>query len=422
MHPIGQLVATMERIYAYGMTTTSGGNLSIRDAEGDLWITPSRVDKGNITAADIVCIRKDGSIDGKHKPSSEYPFHLQILDARPDLHAVVHAHVPALSAFAVARRVPDTAVLPQARFVCGEVGNSAYVLPGSAELGKIIADAFRAGHTCVAMENHGFVFGGATLQQAFERMETLEFTARVLIHASRLGGAVPLTAAQLRTAEQAPDHLPEFHPGTATRREMELRHQLCDFARRGYDQRLAISTEGSLSARLDGDAALFTPFGKDRRDLTPEDIVLVRDGRREAGKLPSRACGNHLAVYRRHPTIAAVFNALPPNTTAFSIQPASRLDARIIPESYILLRDVPVFPYAQQYVDGSALAEVLTPAHPAVLYQNNGAITAGGSVLEAFDRMEVLENTAKVHLGAISLGGATPIDQAGIRQIEAAFL
>lgn len=54
--------------------------------------------------------------------------------------------------------------------------------------------------------------------------------------------------------------------------------------------------------------------------------------------------------------------------------------------------------------------------------QNHGAVTIGGSVLEAFDRMEVLENTAKVHLGAISLGGVTPIDGAGIRQIEAAFL
>jgi ribulose-5-phosphate 4-epimerase/fuculose-1-phosphate aldolase len=54
--------------------------------------------------------------------------------------------------------------------------------------------------------------------------------------------------------------------------------------------------------------------------------------------------------------------------------------------------------------------------------QNHGSITAGGSVLEAFDRMEVRENTAKVHLGASSLGGVTPIDGAGIRQIEAAFL
>lgn len=423
MHPIDQLVRTMDRIYAYGMTTTSGGNLSIRDEQGDLWITPSRVDKGGLKRGDIVRVRKDGSVEGRHKPSSEYPFHLAILDARPDLRAVVHAHVPALSAFAVTQRVPDSAVLPQVRQVCGTVATSPYLLPGSEGLGQAIAAAFRAGADCVAMENHGFVFGGATLQQAFERMETLEYAARLTINAHRLGGVRVLDAAQLATAERANHHpLPEFAPATADAHEQELRHQLCEFARRGYDQRLLISTEGSLSARLDGDAALFTPVGKDRRHLAPEDIVLVRGGRREAGKLPSRACANHLAIYRQHPWVMAVFNALPPNATAFSASPGARLDARIIPESYIMLRDVPTLPFAAQYGDGAAVATAVKREAPVLLYENNGALAVGGSVLEAFDRMEVLENTAKVLIGAQALGGARAIGQDGIGAITRAFL
>lgn len=422
MHPSELIVRTMQRIYARGMTTTSGGNLSVLDAEGDLWITPSRVDKGNLTVGDIVCVRRDGSVDGRHKPSSEYPFHLAILRARPDLRAVVHAHVPTLSAFAVTRRVPDTAVLPQARFVCGTVASSAYVLPGSDELGRVIAARFAAGADCVSMENHGFVFGGETLQQAFERMETLEFAARVITAAESLGGYAPLSPAELAESQRSLNMLPEFRPPTPSAREQELRRQLCDFARRGYEQGMVISTEGSLSARLDGDAVLFTPFGRDRAVLAPEDIVLVRGGRREAGKLPSRALLNHLAVYRAHPWAGAVFNALPPHTTAFAIARDARLEPRIIPESYLLLRDLPVLPYAGQYGDGSAVAAAVSQETPVVLFRSNGAIAVGGGVLEAFDRMEVLENTAKVLIAARALGPAHSIDDDGIRAIRTAFL
>lgn len=422
MHPSDLIVQTMQRIYAKGMTTTSGGNLSVLDAEGDLWITPSRVDKGNLTVEDIVCVRRDGTIDGKHKPSSEYPFHLAILRARPDLRAVVHAHMPTLSAFAVVRRVPDTAVLPQARFVCGTVASSAYVIPGSDELGRVIAERFTAGADCVSMENHGFVFGGESLQQAFERMETLEYTARLITAAETLGGYRALTPAELSDSQRALNLLPEFRAPTPSAREQDLRRQICDFARRGYEQGMVISTEGSLSARLDDDAVLFTPFGRDRATLTPADIVLVRGGRREAGKMPSRALLNHLAVYRANPWVGAVFNALPPHTTAFSIAAGARLESRIIPESYLLLRDVPVLPYAGQYGDGSAVGAAVTRETPVVLFQNNGAIAVGGSVLEAFDRMEVLENTAKVLLAAKALGPAHLIGEGGIQDIRKAFL
>ena len=75
MHPADQLVTIMNRIYQYGMTTTSGGNLSIRDENGDIWITPSGIDKGNLTRADINCVKPDGTILGPHKPSVELPFH-----------------------------------------------------------------------------------------------------------------------------------------------------------------------------------------------------------------------------------------------------------------------------------------------------------------------------------------------------------
>src|SRR5436305_11821629 len=101
MHPREELVATMQRIYRYKMTTTSGGNLSIRDESGAVWITPARVDKGSLRRQDVVCLQADGRVEGLHPPSSEHPFHQEIYRRRPDLQAVVHAHPIALVAFSI---------------------------------------------------------------------------------------------------------------------------------------------------------------------------------------------------------------------------------------------------------------------------------------------------------------------------------
>ena len=97
--PADQLVMMMNRIYYRGMTTTSGGNLSIRDENGDIWITPGGIDKGMLRRDDIMQIKPDGTIVGRHKPSSEYPFHLSVYRCPSNLNAVLHVHSPALVAF-----------------------------------------------------------------------------------------------------------------------------------------------------------------------------------------------------------------------------------------------------------------------------------------------------------------------------------
>ena len=88
LHPADQLVMIMNRIYYYGMTTTSGGNLSIKDDNGDIWITPSGIDKGNLTRADMCQVKPDGTVIGPHKPSVELPFHSEIYRRRPDLKGI----------------------------------------------------------------------------------------------------------------------------------------------------------------------------------------------------------------------------------------------------------------------------------------------------------------------------------------------
>ncbi len=421
LHPRDEIMLTMERIYGYRMTTTSGGNLSLRDENGDIWITPARVDKGSLRREDIVCVRPDGTVDGIHQPSSEYPFHKAIYQVRPDLRGIVHAHSVALVAASMVGRVPDTRLFHQAREVCGEVGFAPYALPGSERLGAHIAQTFRDGFHCVILENHGVVVGGENLQNAFQRFETLEFTGKTIIKASMLGPLRYLSDEQLALARGAREPLPACEPPPASSREKELRRQLCAFLRRGYHNRLMISTEGTFSARLDAGSFLITPRQLDRHSVELDDIVLIQGGQCEAGKVASRAARVHQAIYDAHPQIGGIVNAYTVNATAFSVT-GEALDTRTIPESYLLLRDVHRMAFGAQFTDPSAIAGRVSLECPILLQDNDGVLVCGSSVLDAFDRLEVLEATAEALINCRPLGSVQPMSAAVIEELAAAFL
>ncbi|MEI8038584.1 MAG: class II aldolase/adducin family protein [Verrucomicrobiota bacterium] len=420
-HPAERLVQAMARIYQYRMTTTSGGNLSIRDDDGSIWITPARVDKGALRVEDIVRVWPDGRTEGRHKPSSEFPFHLQIYQARPDLRAIVHAHPVALVAFSICGQTPDTRLFSKARAVCGEVGFAPYALPGSELLGERIAAVFAAGHDCVMLENHGVVVAGVDFASAFRRFETLEFVAKTVVKARALGEVRYLTDAQLAIGGQPCALAEEFEPGPATSAERALRRELCDFIRRGYHQRLLTANAGSFSARLDEDSFLISTQLVDRATLAPDQLALVRNGRRERGTHPSRACQLHQLIYQKHPAVRAIVNATPVNATAFSAS-ACRLDTRTIPESYIFLRDVAVLPFDWVYQDPEKIAAAMTPEFPIALIENDCALVLGTTILDAFDRLEVLESTAEAVILSRSLGDVRPMDDAVIDELVQAFL
>lgn len=420
LHPRDEIMQTMERIYRYRMTTTSGGNLSIRTGEGETWITPARIDKGSLTRNDIVCVAADGQSTGSHRPSSEFPFHRAIYQARPDLQAIVHAHPVALVAFSICGQTPNTRLFHQARFVCGEPAFAPYALPGSEQLGRHIADQFAAGAHCVILENHGVVVGGATLAEAYQRFETLEFAAKTIIKARWLGEVRYLSDEQLALAERRRIDLPAVEFPTATCAERELRRQLCEFVQRGYRQRLLISTEGSFSARVDDEAFLITPSQRDRSSLGIEDLVLVRGNAWQAGPRPSRAALAHAAIYRRYPEIQSIVFAHPVNATAFSVT-STPLDARTIPESYIFLRDIVRVPYGVQYRMTGEIADHVSPRSPAVLLENDGVLVTGTSILDTFDRLEVLETTAEAIINSRPLGTIAPMSAGVIAELRKAF-
>ncbi|MCD9022647.1 class II aldolase/adducin family protein [Cohnella silvisoli] len=421
VHPADQLLLIMERIYKHGMTTTSGGNLSIKDDNGDIWITPAGVDKGSLSRRDMVCVKADGRVQGIHKPSSEFPFHRLIYCTRPDLNAIVHAHPPALVSFSIVRRIPDTRLLPNERKICGRVGMAPYALPGSEQLGENIAAVFAEGINTVMLENHGVVVGGKDLFEAFRIFETLDFCARLEIEARRIGKPVLLTDEDYDTVRnKGMVALDSYTPISCPVAEREARQEMCGFIRRAYLQGLFTSTQGTFSQRLDQDNFLITPYGKDRNYLTPEDLVRIEGGRSEAGKTPSKSVLLHQAIYKQQPHVESIIIAHPPNIMAFAVTDMD-FDSRTIPESYILLRGTPKLRFDAVYNEPEETAAVFVKTTPIAIVKNNCVMVTGQGLLNTFDRLEVAEYSAKSILASRALGDIVHIDDGRIRDLEVAF-
>lgn len=419
--PREQIVQIINRIYQNRMTTLSGGNLSIRDRNGDIWITPAGIDKGKLNAKDIMCVKANGEIDGPHKPSSEFPFHRRIYESRPDLKAIVHAHPPALVSFSIVRKTPDTNIIPQAKRVCGKVGYAKYALPGSEELGKNIADTFEEGFNVVLLENHGIVTGGENLLNAFHRLETLEFCARTIIQAKKLGNISVLSSKDIEEYDSRQNNLPEFELDFHSSIERQVRSDIIDIVHRAYDNFLMISTEGVVSLRLDEDNFLITPTGMGRRIMNIEDVVLIRKGKREKGKYPSRSVLMHKEIYDKNPEINCIITAQSPNVTAYAIS-EQEFETRTIPESFIVLRSIPKIPFGHQFDDHGSIAKIVDQDIPVVIIKNDCLLATGSNILETFDRLEVAEFSARSSIDATILGNIVPIGNSEVEDLKSEFL
>jgi L-fuculose-phosphate aldolase len=422
MHPRDQITMIIDKIYRSGLTTTSGGNISIIDENGDVWVTPSAIDKGTLRASDMICVRKDGSIEGKHKPSSEYPFHIAIYKSRPEIKAVIHAHPPALVSFSIVRQIPDTNVLPQAKNVCGPIGYAPYEIPGSDELGDVIAKEFKKGVNAVIMENHGTVVGGTDLNDVFQRFETMEFCARTLINANTIGKPNYLTDDQIKEFEnQIPHLLPEQEKVEYPSDERAIREHIKKIVHRASDQGLMISSYGTVSVRWRENDFLITPTNIARWDIQNEDIVQIKDGKREPGKLPSRSTWLHQEIYKRHPHVNSIILTQTPFLMAYSVT-GKKIDVRTIPESWIFLQDIPNMPFGSHFAGEEAILEALSENTPAVIINNDSVLVTGDKLLGTFDKLEVAEFSAKSLTMGASLGKLIPINDDQVKELRKKFL
>ncbi len=422
MHPRDQITLIIDKIYRSGLTTTSGGNVSIIDENGDIWVTPSAIDKGSLRASDIVRVKSDGTIEGRHKPSSEYPFHKAIYDCRPDIKAIVHAHPPALVSFSIVRQIPNTNIIPQAKNVCGGIGYAPYELPGSEELGSKIADEFIKGFNAVIMENHGTVVGGSDLRDAFQRFETLEFCGRTIIYGNTIGTPNYLTDGEIEQFEnQIPRLLPEQNDVEHPSDERAIREEIKKIVHRACDQGLMISSYGTVSVRWRNNDFLITPTDVSRWDIQNDDLVQIKDGKREPGKIPSRATWLHQEIYRRNPGINSIIHSQTPYLMAYSVS-HEKLDVRTIPESWIFLQDVPNVPFGSHFAGDETILNNLSEDSPAVIISNDSVLVTGDKLLGTFDRLEVAEFSAKSLVMGASLGKLVPINEEQVEALRKKFL
>ncbi|MFD1316362.1 class II aldolase/adducin family protein [Namhaeicola litoreus] len=421
MHPRDQIALVIRRIYERGMTTTSGGNISLKDEEGNIWVTPSAVDKGSLRPSDIVCVKSNGSIIGKHKPSSEFPFHKAIYEARSDIKAVIHAHPPALVSFSIVRKIPNTNVISQAKHICGPIGYAKYELPGSKALGEVIAKEFAKGFKAVIMENHGTVLGGSDLSDAFQRFEALEFSARIILFGSNIGKPNYLSDEQINEWEkQVPSLMPEMDVVEHPSDEREKRNEIVKIVRRACRQGLMISSYGTVSMRWKGNDFLITPTDVPRWDMDIGDIVQIKNGKRESGKMPSRATWMHEEIYKKNPKVNSIIMTQSPYLMAFGVT-NEYLNVRTIPESWIFLQDIASFEFGTHFKSQSE-SKIINNKSTAIIIQNDSVMITGDKLLQTFDYLEVAEFSAKSLVMGASLGEMVPINNEQVEELRKAFL
>ena len=191
-----ELCQVCRLLYQRGYTVGHDGNVSLRLGEDQILVRPSGGGTGRLRPELLEQGPLSGEVrQGDRHPSSETPMHLMVYRERPDVRAVVHAHPPMATAFAVCRRPLGERYLTETVSGLGEVPVAPFALPSTREVPDSVRPFVRD-HSAVLLANHGALAWGPDLWSAFDRMETVEQTARIYANVQLLGGGVELTEAQ----------------------------------------------------------------------------------------------------------------------------------------------------------------------------------------------------------------------------------
>jgi L-fuculose-phosphate aldolase len=192
----------MRRLYKHGLTTTSGGNISLRLSDDIIFITPSATDKGRMRWKEVGIV----NISGKNytpelKPSMETGMHLAIYKIKGDVLAIVHAHPVFASLFTAIKAKINTNLTAEAKAILGDPLFVRYAVMGSVELAEIAAMNILKSDILL-LENHGIVTTGSNLLQAFDKVEVLENAAKMTLLTEMTGKRKPLDKARILELER----------------------------------------------------------------------------------------------------------------------------------------------------------------------------------------------------------------------------
>ncbi len=191
------IVRCCRRLWEAGLIAGADGNVSVRLGRDRLLVTPRGLHKAELTARDLVEVSLYGSHRrGSRRATTELDLHLRAYRRHGDCGAVVHAHPPVATAFAVAGEPMPADVLPELILYLGDVPVAPYATTGTPALGDVV-EPLLARHVAVLLANHGAVTWGPDLDTARIRMESLEHSARILLAARLLGRTTRLSPDQI---------------------------------------------------------------------------------------------------------------------------------------------------------------------------------------------------------------------------------
>jgi len=204
------------RIYQSGFVAANDGNISVRIDTEHVLITPSGVSKGFMEADALLLVNLTSgeTIEGQGRPSTESAMHFDIYRHRPDVQAIVHAHPPTATGFAVAGIPLDELALPELIVTMGTIPLAPYATPGTEALPETLRPFYKE-HDAILLANHGAVTMGQSLTEALFKMESVEMCAKILFTARMLGRVQELSDEQVDRLVDARSFygLKGAHPG-----------------------------------------------------------------------------------------------------------------------------------------------------------------------------------------------------------------
>ncbi|MGZ3479605.1 MAG: class II aldolase/adducin family protein [Myxococcaceae bacterium] len=187
------------QLHARGLLAAADGNVSVRQADGSIVLTPAGANKARLRPGSLARVTLDGRIlEGR--PSTERAMHLAVYRACPEARVIVHAHPPTAIAWTLAR--PDltelpTDALPELLLAAGRVPIVPYARPGTEEMGAVLLP-FLPAHRLLLLSRHGALAWGESMEEAVNGIERVEHSAIILKAAAELGGTTPLPESELQ--------------------------------------------------------------------------------------------------------------------------------------------------------------------------------------------------------------------------------
>lgn len=406
----------IQRLYDKNLTTMSGGNLSIKTEEA-AYVTPSEVDKGNLQSDDIMEVRNDKTVIGKHRVTSEFAVHQAIYRPNPSVNAVLHSHTWSILGLSAARVLPQTELLADVgAALYGKIGLAKYADPGTTDLAEETVKVLNGKNKTAILENHGLFIADKTMEACYDILEDLDLVSRIWSNVKKLGGTCTILD-ENQLAEYGKYEFALAAVNEKTDGHEKEKAQLIELVQRLYKRSISTCKNACLSIRCGNGDILMNPRDTDVLLLRAEDICVIKNGLLAGGKEPHSDGFIHLSILENNPKLNCVITARPPYMMAYGCSEINYKSA-VVPECYGYLRNVEKIPFMFKEDLTQCLNGHFDDYHNTVIVQNYLSIIVSEYPLKTYDRIEVAESTAQALIETHLIKEPVMMDHRAIEAIQ----